>query len=695
LAKSSKKKHTPSADAAGPEPAVSSLRSAHQTTSIAAALAVLVFIIYAQVRTHSFINFDDPQYVTQNQHVMQGLTWYGVKWAFTNTEAANWHPLTWISHMIDVQFFGPDAGRHLLVSVALHAINSILVFLFLRLATAALWRSVVVAALFAVHPLHVESVAWISERKDTLSTLFFLLCLMAYTRYVQDHWRRFYVAAVAALAAGLMAKPMLITTPFVLLLLDFWPFRRFETRSVRNLLVEKLPFALCVVPSMVMTVVAQRGALSTTAAVPLLPRLANAAIAYVAYVRKTIWPSKLAVMYPLPTRIDPFSAAICVLLLAAATAVAYRYRRELPWLLFGWCWFIGTLIPVIGVVQVGIQSMADRYTYIPHIGLFVAMVWTVHYSAERVPGLRAMTRVAAAIIVLLLGGAAYAQVHYWRGNIPLFQHALAVTTNNKLAHFNLGGGFLEAGDYRAAEREYRQAEGFRPAEGVYIGLALALLRQEKVDAAADAARLALQANPNSADAAATLGTIELVRGRPGEAEPILARSVALRKDPLVMGRLSLARGQLEEAKRHFSAAVVQYPNLADGHCALANVVEKLGDDAVAVREYSEGIRLNPNLYDCRMNYGALLSRLGHDDDAAEQFAQSARIRPRSAEPHVYAGLVEANRHRFAEASREIELAMEADHDGSNRILIEAIRIPPRRTAIDEYLVFLRQQAPGR
>jgi protein O-mannosyl-transferase len=633
LGKSSRRKRKASVSAAAAPPAPAEISPAIRTAAVVSALFALVFVIYAQVRTHPFINFDDPDYVFANDHVLHGLTRNGVTWAFTHIHAAYWIPLTWVSHMIDAQIFGRYAGGHLLVSVALHALNCVLVFLFLRLATRAMWRSAGVAALFAVHPLHVESVAWISERKDTLSTLFFLLCLLAYTDYVLRRSRISYVASVAALGTGLLAKPMLVTTPIVLLLLDYWPFQRV---NVRKLLIEKIPFALCILPAAVVTLFAQRQAISELSKVSVMVRLANSAISYVAYIGKTLWPARLAVIYPYPTRIAPSVAIACALLLVAITAVAVWYRRSAPWLFVGWCWFVVTLVPVIGIVQVGMQSMADRFTYIPHIGFFVAVVWGCAELARHFGFANALPA-ASAVVIVLLAFVAHSQVRYWSGNVPLFQHAVDVTSNNKLAQFNLAGGFLEAGDYEAAEREYRLAKGLRPEEPVSLGLALALMHR---------------------------------------------------------GDLELSRGQVREARAHLAEAVTQYPKLPEGHFVLARVLEKLGDSAAA-GEYEQAIRLNHNLYDCRMNYGALLSRLGRDSEAAEQFSQAARIRPQSAEPHVYAALVAAKQHHFQDASQQIERAVAIDHDGSNRVLISAIRIPSRPTAIDEYLAFLRQQSGGR
>jgi protein O-mannosyl-transferase len=597
LGKSSGRKRTRVVSAAQEPPAREPAHPALVVSSIITALVAIVFIIYAQVRTHGFINFDDPEYVSANPYVLGGLTWAGVRWAFTHIHAAYWIPLTWISHMIDVQLFGKDAGAHLLVSVALHAANSALVFLFLRKATDSLLRSAAVAALFAVHPMHVESVAWISERKDTLSTLFFLLCLLSYSHYVLRRSRAGYAASVASLAVGMLAKPMLVSTPVVLLLLDYWPFRRTDLRKA---ILEKIPFALCIVPSAVATLIAQREAMPQLSTVPPLIRVANAAISYVRYVAKTLWPAGLSVIYPFPTRIAPSTAIACAILLVAATTAVIIFRRSSPWLFTGWCWFVVTLIPVIGIVQVGVQSMADRFTYIPHIGLFIAIVWSCAELAPRLGISRALPA-AAAIAIAVLAFAAHAQVAYWSGNLPLFEHALAVTSpQNKMAHFNLAAGYMERGDYAAAQREYELAGNLQSASA---GRYSALTR---------------------------LGSDEFKRGAFADAQ---------------------------------------------GHLA-------------------EAVRMRPEDYEGRMNYGTLLTRLNRDEEAAEQFSYAAKLRPQSVEPLVYAALIAAKARRFDAAALDIQRAIAVDHDGSNRVLIGAIRIPPRPAAIDEYLAFLRRQSGG-
>ena len=355
---------------------------------IAFGLVAVTLTVYAQVMSHQFIILDDNLYIRENPIVNQGLTLTGIAWAFTTFHATNWHPLTWLSHMLDSQIFGLNAGGHLLVNALIHASNTLLLFLFLRRVTGAQWRSAIVAALFALHPLHVESVAWAAERKDTLSTFFGLLSLVAYARHVETpSWKRYALVAVA-LALGLMAKPMLVTWPFVLLLLDYWPLHRFQwqratgtagfVRALVPLVREKLPLFCLVAASMVITLIAQShgGAVRTLVDVPVSLRLSNAVVSYAKYLFLTVWPSDLAVYYPFSHTGVPLWQLVCAIaLLGVITVLALRQASERPYLLVGWLWFVGTLVPVIGLVQVGGAAMADRYNYIPSIGLFVAVVF--------------------------------------------------------------------------------------------------------------------------------------------------------------------------------------------------------------------------------------------------------------------------------------------------------------------------------
>lgn len=648
-----------------------------------AALVLLVVFIYAQVHSHAFIHYDDPEYVSRNAHVLNGLTWSGIQWAFTSVHAAYWHPVTWMSHMLDVSLFGQNAGRHLLVNVLLHAANAVLLFLWLQAMTGAFWRSSIVAALFAAHPLHVESVAWVAERKDVLSALFMLLALHGYTRWVRARSKPAYAASIVAFILGLLSKPMLVTFPFVLLLLDWWPFKR-------RALIEKIPYFAAIVPIIAITLTTQNVAMAG-ANVPLSIRLANAAIAYVKYLGKTIWPSSLAIIYPYQLTVSLAAATFCALLLVAITAAVILLRNRAPWLTVGWLWFAGTLVPVIGLVQVGMQSMADRFTYIPHIGLFVAIVWGIGALTERSTEARTLAALASAAAVVALAIVAYVQTGRWTDSITLFEHTIAVTENNKLAHINLGAAYYDAGAHERAEEQYRAAEGFKPADVQHLGLALALTAQGKLDAAYPEAKAAHEANPNNADAASTLGTIELARGNAVAAAPLLERAASLSGDPMVRARLALARGKNDEAQQWFATAAKQTDS-ADAHLALATELARSGKDAEAAREYDAALRLNPASYDTHMNFGALLSRGGKDEDAVREFSAAAAIRPRSPEPHIYAALAQANRKQLEDAIEHVRRAIEIDHDAASRFLTDAIRRPADPAAIDQYLAFLRQQA---
>ncbi|MES1180725.1 MAG: hypothetical protein ABUL66_02560, partial [Verrucomicrobiota bacterium] len=419
---------------------------------VALLLALATLLVYLPVTRNGFVNFDDGDYVTGNRLVKDGLTWAGIRWAFTTFHASNWHPLTWLSHMLDCQLFGLSPGAHHCVNVLWHAANTVLLFVLLLRLTSSLWPSAFVAALFAWHPLHVESVAWVAERKDVLSTCFALLTLLAYTRYAQSTTsdRRqvaggfsssffilhssFYLALVC-FALGLMAKPMLVTLPFVMLLLDYWPLKRFSVSAFRfyrfPLLLEKLPFFLLAAVSCVITYRAQDAGASVASLerVPLHLRLENSLVSYPAYLLKTIWPANLAVIYPLPKEIPGIAAATAAAVLIFFSTVVARARQRSPYLLVGWLWFLGTLVPVIGLVQVGSQSMADRYTYFPLIGVFIAAAFGVHALAVRFqfPKLAAA---AAGLTLTACVGLAENQLRHWRDSESLFAHAVAVTKNN-------------------------------------------------------------------------------------------------------------------------------------------------------------------------------------------------------------------------------------------------------------------------
>lgn len=409
---------------------------------------------YGRARWLGFV-FDDQQYILINRQVQNGLTLKGIAWAFTSFYAANWHPLTWISHMLDTSLFGHGpAGPHL-VNVLLHAVNTVLLFHVLKRMTGALWRSAFVAALFGLHPLHVESVAWISERKDVLSTLFWMLTMLAYVRYVERPSVGRYFLVAAAMAVGLMAKPMLVTLPFALLLLDFWPLGRSVRGAGWKLVVEKLPLFALSAASSVVTYFAQKtgAAMTEFEYLPFGARLANAVVSYVSYLWKTLFPRGLVVPYPYPLGgLPAWQVALASLALLALTILVIRSARVRPYLVTGWLWYLGTLVPVIGLVQVGAQAMADRYTYVPLIGVFIVAAWGIPDAVGRTSDTRRMRALAwaAAAVLALLAVLTWRQVGFWRNNVTLFERTLAFTGENRVAEDNLLPGYRDEGQYRAA-----------------------------------------------------------------------------------------------------------------------------------------------------------------------------------------------------------------------------------------------------
>jgi tetratricopeptide (TPR) repeat protein len=479
---------------------------------LALLLAAATLAVFARVNHFEFLNYDDPLYVTVNPHVQQGLSVEGVRWAFTTFTAANWHPLTWISLMLDASIGGTDPFVFHLTNLVLHLANVLLLFSFLDRITGRPRPSAVTAALFAIHPLHVESVAWIAERKDVLSTLFLLLTLMAYARFVEQPDRPRRLAVVLLFALGLLAKPMLVTLPVLLLLLDAWPLRR--SAPWRSLVLEKLPLFAMSIGTGILTFVAQRQAetVGSLAGYPLGVRVANAIVATATYLGRTIWPTRLAVFYPHPgASLGAVAVAGSAVVLFALTSWAIRLRRSRPYLFFGWGWYLVTLAPVVGIVQVGWQARADRYTYIPLIGIFLAVVWAISESLADRPALLSSLAWAA---LVPLGIIAFVQAGYWRDSETLFRHALAVTGDNAVAHSNLGTALLRRGLVAEAEGHFTEAVRINPhfAEA-RSNLGVALGRQGRIDEAILEWQRALELQPDYPDARRNLDRAEAMKRR--------------------------------------------------------------------------------------------------------------------------------------------------------------------------------------
>lgn len=591
---------------------------------IALALALITAAVYLPTASYEFVNFDDSLYVTEQPIVQKGLTWEGFQWAFTNFDAANWHPLTWLSHMLDCSLFGLNpAGPHLMNGL-LHALNATLLFLVLNRMTRRIWLSAIVAALFAWHPLRVESVAWIAERKDALSVFFGLLAIAAYGRYAERRaaptgkpgardasaWS-WYGLAWLGFAASLMSKATFVTLPCALLLFDLWPLNRIPRGDnarwkivlarLGSLAVEKLPFFALSLAVSIVTIRAQRdfGAVVSLESLPLGVRSANALVACVGYLKNTFLPVELALFYPHPRHIPLVKIAGSAALLILITAAAARCWRTRPYLAVGWLWFLGTLAPVIGIVQVGRQAMADRYTYIPHIGLFIALVWAASEWLRRRDQIVAGVYGTAAAL-FLCAGLSLRQSVYWKNSINLFERSLAVTENNSLAHNNLGAAYAVDGRVDDAIAQYREALRIWPGYAkAHHNLGTEYSKQGLSDEAIKRFRESIRLDDRHADAHYNLG-IELSR-----------------------------RGQWEEAARSFRKTLELEPNNAKAHTDLGVTFAQRGDTAEALRLFNRAVELAPANLKARQNIATALASKGEFTRAAEHIQIALDAEPDS------------------------------------------------------------------
>jgi tetratricopeptide (TPR) repeat protein len=641
----------------------------------AAAIAAGAFLLYARAAGNGFVTLDDGDYVVSNPRVAAGLSWDGILWAFGTFHGSNWHPLTWLSHMLDVEGFGLAPGPHHLMSAAIHAASAALLFLFWRSATRAWGASAFVAALFAAHPLRVESVAWAAERKDVLSGLFWMLTLIAYGEYARRGGTARFLAALCAFAAGLLAKPMLVTLPFVLLLLDAWPLGRLADRSrLRRAVMEKLPFLALAAASSAVTLAAQAsgGAMGTLETIPLSARLANAAASYLWYLGKTFWPSGLGVYYPHPALVEPglrgrllVMGIAAAAVLAAATVIALRSRRERPHVAVGWLWFVGTLVPVIGVVQVGMQARADRYAYLPLIGIYVAVAWEAARFVERRPGAGKLVATAAAASLAALSTATFLQIGHWRDSLTLYRHTLAVTSRNFLVHTNLGSVLEKEGRLNEAEAQYLAAIAAKP-DFVLAHFNHGVLLARKGDAAAARARYeealrlqpeAPEARSNLASALRSLGDDE---GAERELRACLVRDPAFVPALYNLGILLSARGDAAGAADAFERVVREKPGYSDASYRLGVALERLGKIDEAVRRYEEVVRLRPDDRPAWYDLGVATLKRRDFERARAAFEQTLLLDPAHARAHYALASILVHDGRLVEAARHYEEAFRLD-----------------------------------
>ena len=587
-------------------------------------LATITWLVFGRTLRYDFVNYDDPVYVYDNPQVTGGLTAHGVIWAFTSGHANNWHPLTWVTHMLDYQVYGRNAGGHHFTNVLLHTIAVLLLFLVFAQMTGALWRSAFVAAFFAIHPLHVESVAWIAERKDVLSGVFFMLTLGAYVRYVRRPTPGRYATMWILFACGLMSKPMLVTLPFVLLLLDYWPLGRLPKSSppkargkqvhqrpsfslITQLILEKVPLLALSAASCVATFLAQGHAISSIARLPFWWRLNNAFLSYLVYVRQMMWPSGLTPFYSYPQTLPYLEVAISVLLLIAITAAAIVLRQKHPYIVTGWFWYFGMLVPVIGIVQAGSQAHADRYTYLPQIGLYVALTWAIANLAKAWR-YRWILGGAATAVVLCFGWTALTQANCWRDSESLWQHALAVAPDNEVAHNQLGNLSLERGLIDEAADHYQRAVTVWPNDPTFqVNLGKALLRKGLADEAILHFQKAIESRSGQADTEraqteSNIGNALLQKGLINEAIDQFQQALKLAPGNRIIhndfGNALLQKGLIDDAVAQFQAALNSGSEdiyTAHIHYNLANALRQKNLVAEAVAHYREALRREPRL----------------------------------------------------------------------------------------------------
>jgi len=643
---------------------------------VSLSLIAVTLAVFGQVGSHSFLNFDDNLYITENRYVPSGLTLAGVTWAFTNTHEALWIPLTWLSHMFDCQLYGLNPSGHHLTSLAFHIASALLLFLVLERMTGALWRSAFVAALFALHPLHVESVAWAAERKDVLSTFFWMLTMWTYIGYVQRPRLNRYLLALLFFTLGLLSKPMLVTLPFVLLLLDYWPFGRFQFRGLRadlkshnskpldkadqksivlGLIREKVPFFVLCGISCILTIV---GAQKTGAVLPLESytlgsRMANVSLSYVRYIEKMFWPRHLAALYPLEM-LPVWKILGSGLLIVCVSLLVIRAARKFPYFVTGWFWYLGTLIPVIGIVQAGPQALADRFTYVPMIGLFVMIVWGIPDIPVGWRFRRVLLSLSTGLLLLLLMAVTNFQLKYWQNDITLFEHTLAVTSNNFVIHNNLGTVLARQGKTEEAAAHYVEALRIRPDYvETHNNLGGILARQGKTQEAFAHFAEALRIKPDYARTHYNLGCFLANQGKTQEAIAHFVEALRIMPDYAEahnnLGVIFANQGKTQEAFGHFAEALRIEPDYAEAHNELGELLANQGKTQEAIAHFADALRIKPDFARAHSNFGIILGSQGRTQEAVAHCMEALRIDPDCAEAHNNFGIILTSQGKIQEA----------------------------------------------
>ena len=652
----SRSQRQPEAPAGKTVPTAPAIHKPWQIATVCVVLAVVTVLAFRGVRGDDFVTYDDNYYVMENRQVQQGLTMHSMEWAFTTFDYSNWHPLTWISYMTDWKLYGKNPGGYHITNVCLHTANAILLFLLFLYMTGYLWRSAMVAFLFALHPAHVESVAWVAERKDVLCTFFCFAALLAYAWYVRNpSWKR-YACVVICFACGLMSKPMAVTFPFTLLLLDYWPLRRItltpEMRahwfsSFWKLCVEKWLFFLMAAISSVITFIAQRagGAVAELQSLPLWQRLCNAVISYCRYIGIMFWPHPLRAYYYYDLNNIMGLALLSAIALVLVTAVCWRIRKTRPYCLMGWLWFLGTLVPVIGIVQVGEQAMAERYTYLPFIGLFIAVVWLAGDAVVKFPKIKFVTQMLAVVVVAACAVMTYAQVKVWKDSVTLFSHVLEVDPRGLVPNLGLGVAYVRQEKYAEAQTYLERALDYNPTvpqalfNSAYCVMQMAMQThdQSNLPLAGQRLKQALRIAPDDPDILSNMALWDFLMGRPKEGETYSRQAIAVQPD-FVTARLNLAnalqaQGKLDEAAQECRQVIAIDPDDYTAHNKLGIILGQQGLKEDAIKEFRRSLAIKPDQATAHSNIGWILTQTHRLPEAVEEFTQALRYDPEDAHAH--------------------------------------------------------------
>jgi len=651
-------------------------------------LVVAALAVYWQVQNHDFVNFDDDHYVYENQYVRKGLGLKSIVWAFSyaSQEKTYWHPVAWLSHMLDCQLFGLKPGKHHLINLIFHIANTLLLFIAFRWMTGALWRSALVAMLFAIHPINVDTVAWVAERKNVLSTFFWMLTMLAYVHYSKQTAFHRYLLMVLAFVLGLMSKPMLVTLPCVLLLLDFWPLGRFPFSPLNNkknegsdkseisgfqgsspfvLVLEKIPLLALSVLSVIISSLSFQGQGKSIpmSVVPLKLRIANALVSYVKYIGKMTWPKDLAVLYPYPKTVPIWQAIGALAFLVVISALTIRSAKRAPCLITGWLWYLGTLVPVIGLVQVGLwPAMADRFAYVPFIGLFIIMAWGVPQLTAKWELNKKWPAVLATVVLAMLMKVTWEQVGYWKNSITLFEHNLKVTASHFIPYNNLGNALEKQGRTKEAVELYKRALKIKPDYALaHNNLALALEKQGRIDEAIEHYFHALRIKPDYSEANNNLALARYKQGRTQEAIELYLHALQVKPDyAKAHNNLALAlekQGRTEEAVRHYIEALRIKPDYAKAHNNLGNILSKQGRRDEAIKHYSKALQTDPNYAEAHNNIGVELAEAGRSDEAVHHYFEAFRINPGYVEAYMNLGSEMNRLGKIDEAIRHYQKAL--------------------------------------